>query len=73
MENRQVQQEELDATSLRYTIAEAQYRNGLSSFQDFTVITDAYVGQQQTTLQSQQTAVNTEANWEQARGLGAIP
>ena len=73
VENQRVQQEELDATSLRYTIADAQYRNGLISFQDFTDITTAYVGQLQTTLSARQSAVNAEADWEQARGLGAIP
>jgi outer membrane protein TolC len=73
VENQRVQEELLDATSLRYTIAEAQYRNGLISFQDFSDITTAYVQQLQTTLQAQQNSVNSEANWEQARGLGAIP
>ncbi len=73
VENRQIQQELLEATSLRYTIAAAQYRNGLISFQDFSDITDSYVAQQQTTLSASQSAVNAEANWEQARGVGAIP
>jgi hypothetical protein len=43
------------------------------SFQDFDTITDSYVSQQQTTLNSQLAAVIAEANWEQARGVGAIP
>jgi outer membrane protein len=73
VENQRIQEELLDATSLRYTIAAAQYRNGLSSFQDFSDITDAYVGQQQTTLSAQQASVNAEAAWEEARGQGAIP
>jgi outer membrane protein len=73
VENQRVQQEELDATSLRYTIAEAQYRNGLIAFQDFSDITDAYVSQLQTTLSARQSAVIAEADWEQARGLGALP
>jgi len=63
----------LDATSLRYTVAAAQYRNGLIDFQDFSDITSAYVGQLQTTLAAQQASVNAEANWEQSRGQGAIP
>jgi outer membrane protein TolC len=73
VENLRIQEELLDATKLRYTIATAQYRNGLISFQDFSDITDAYVAQQQTTLLARQNSVNAEANWEQARGLGAIP
>jgi len=73
VENQRIQEELLEATSLRYTIAAAQYRNGLIAFQDFSDITDAYVGQQQTTLSAQQASVNAEANWEQSRGQGAIP
>jgi outer membrane protein TolC len=73
VENRRIQQELLDATQLRYTIAEGEYRTALISFQDFNDITSAYVAQLQTTLAAKQSAVNAEANWEQARGLGAIP
>jgi outer membrane protein len=73
VENRRVQEELLDASQLRYTIAEGEYRTALLSFQDFNDITNAYVAQLQTTLQAQQSSVNAEANWEQSRGLGAIP
>ena len=73
VENQRIQEELLDATALRYTIAEAQYRNGLIAFQDFSDITDSYVSQLQSTLSSQQASVNAEASWEQARGQGAIP
>jgi outer membrane protein TolC len=72
-QNVRIQGELLTATALRYKIAEASYRNGLMSFQDFDTITTSYVNQQQTTLSSQLNAVVSEANWEQARGLGAIP
>jgi len=72
-DNVRIQQELLEATALRYKIAEANYRNGLMSFQDFDSITDSYVQQQQTCLASQRDAVIAEANWELARGLGAIP
>jgi len=72
-DNVRIQEELLEATAMRYKIAEANYRNGLMSFQDFDSITDSYVGQQQTCLQSQRDAVIAEANWELARGLGAIP
>jgi outer membrane protein TolC len=72
-ENARIQDELLEATALRYKIAEASYRNGLMSFQDFNTITDTYVNQQQTRLSSHLNAVIAEANWEQARGLGAIP
>ena len=72
-DNVRIQNELLDATALRYKIAEVDYRNGLTSFQDFTTITDAYVGQQQSLLSAQLSAVVAEASWEEARGLGAIP
>jgi outer membrane protein len=72
-DNVRIQQELLEATALRYKIAEADYRNGLMSFEDFNTITNAYVSQQQTLLSSRLNAVLAEANWEQARGLGAIP
>jgi outer membrane protein TolC len=72
-DNVRIQQELLDATALRYKIGEADYRNGLQSFQDFNSITDDYVGQQQSLLSAQFNAVIAEASWEEARGLGAIP
>jgi len=73
VENQRIQEELLDATQLRYTIAEGEYRTALISFQDFNDITSAYVAQLQTTLSAKQSAVNAEAAWEEARGLGAIP
>ncbi len=72
-DNVRIQLELLEATALRYKIAEANYRNGLMSFQDFDSITDTYVSQQKSCLASQRDAVIAEANWEQARGFGAIP
>jgi outer membrane protein TolC len=72
-DNVRIQHELLDATELRYKIAEANYRNGLMSFQDFDTITGNYVSQQESFLSAELNAVIAEANWEQARGLGAIP
>jgi len=72
-DNVRIQQELLDATALRYKIAEADYRNGLLSFEDFNNITDDYVSQQQSLLSAQLSAVVSEASWEEARGIGAIP
>jgi len=73
VENERIQEELQDATKLRYTIDEAEYRNGLVDFEDFSNVTSAYVSQLSQTLAAQQTAVNAEASWEQARGQGAIP
>jgi len=72
-DNVRIQEELLEATALRYKIAEANYKTGLMSFQDFNSITDTYVNQQKTCLASQRDAVIAEANWELARGVGAIP
>jgi outer membrane protein TolC len=72
-DNVRIQQELLEATELRYKIAEANYRNGLMSFQDFDTITSDYVSQQESFLSAELNAVIAEASWEQARGLGAIP
>lgn len=72
-DNVRIQRELLDATALRYKIADADYRNGLMTFEDFNNITNAYVGQQQSLLSAQLSAVVAEASWEEARGLGAIP
>jgi outer membrane protein len=72
-DNVRIQKELLDATALRYKISQADYRNGLMSFQDFNSITDDYVGQQQALLSAQLSAVTSEAAWEEAQGVGAIP
>jgi outer membrane protein len=72
-DNVRIQKELLDATALRYKIAEADYRNGLMSFQDFNTITDSYVSQKQSLLSAQLSAVQAEASWEEAQGVGAIP
>jgi outer membrane protein TolC len=72
-DNVRIQQELLDATSLRYKIAAANYRNGLMSFEDFNNITNDYVSQQLSLLSAQVNAVVAEAGWEEAKGTGAIP
>jgi outer membrane protein len=72
-DNVRIQQELLDATALRYKISQADYKNGLMSYQDFNDITDSYVTQLQTLLSAQLSAVISEASWEEARGVGAIP
>lgn len=73
VEQVRVAQELLDAAALRSRIAQEQYRNGLISFQDFETITNSYITQQRTSLAARRDAVLAEANWEQSRGIGAIP
>jgi outer membrane protein len=73
IENVKVGAELLDAAALRAKIAEAQYRNGLISFQDFDTITNDHINRQKSHLQSRRDAVLAEAQWEESRGTGAIP
>ena len=72
-DNVRIQDELLEATALRYKIADQNYRNGLMSFEDFDTITGNYVSQQEAYLSAELNAVLAEAAWEEARGLGAIP
>lgn len=61
------------ASLLRAQIAEAQYRNGLVSFQDFDTITNDKINRQKQDLMNRRDAVLAEAAWEQSLGVGAIP
>lgn len=73
IEKVRVEKERLEAVQLRSRIAEAQYRNGLISFQDFETITNDFISQQRIALASKRDAVIAEAAWEQSQGIGAIP
>jgi outer membrane protein TolC len=72
-DNVRIQEELLQATALRYQISSADYRNGLSTFEDFNLITDDFVSQKQSLLSAELNAVVAEAAWEEAKGQGAIP
>ncbi|HEX4141192.1 MAG TPA: TolC family protein, partial [Candidatus Methylacidiphilales bacterium] len=72
-DNVRIQEQLLQATGLRYQISSADYRNGLSTFEDFNLITDDFVSQKQSLLSAQLSAVVAEAAWEEAKGVGAIP
>ena len=72
-DNVKVQQLQLQAQGLRQTISEAQYRNGFIAFNVYNDNTNASVEQQTRYIAALRDAVIAEANWEQARGLGAIP
>lgn len=61
------------ASSLRTQIVEAQYRNGLASFQEFDQITNDKITRQKRDLLNRRDAVLAEARWEQSLGVGAIP
>jgi outer membrane protein TolC len=72
-DNVRIQELLLQATALRYKISSADYRNGLTTFEDFNLITNDYVSQQQSLLSAKLNAVIAEAGWEEAKGVGAIP
>jgi outer membrane protein TolC len=72
-DNVRIQEQLLEATALRYKISAADYRNGLSTFEDFNLITNDFVEQKQSLLSAELNAVVAEASWEEAKGVGAIP
>jgi outer membrane protein TolC len=63
-----VQKKFLESTEARAKISEAQYSNGLVTFDDWIIIEDALVKSQTDYLQAQANALRTEANWIQAKG-----
>ncbi len=71
-DNVRIQEQLLDATAVRYRISSADYRNGLTTFEDFNLITNDFVSQKQSLLSAQLNAVVAEAAWEEAKGVGAI-
>jgi outer membrane protein TolC len=58
----------LDAAQERSLIAQAQYSNGLITFNDWTIIEDSLVNAQKSYLNAQTNALITEADWVQAKG-----
>jgi len=72
-DNVRIQEQLLEATALRYRISSADYRNGLTTFEDFNLITNDFVSQKQSLLSARLNAVIAEAGWEEAKGVGAIP
>jgi outer membrane protein len=72
-DNVRIQELLLQATALRYKISSADYRNGLTTFEDFNLITNDFVSQKQSLLSAELNAVIAEAGWEEAKGVGAIP
>jgi outer membrane protein TolC len=58
----------LQASEERAKIAQAQYSNGLISFDNWTIIEDDLVQAQKSFLDAQANAFLTEAQWIQAQG-----
>lgn len=63
-----VQEKFLEASKLRADIVEAQYKSGLATFNDWTIIEDDLVGKQKSILQAKTNALIADANWRQAKG-----
>jgi outer membrane protein TolC len=61
------------AATTREKISKEKYNNGLLSFEDWDLIENDLINRQKSLLQSQRDRVTSEAAWEQAKGVGAIP
>lgn len=64
-----VRQKFLAATEERSKIAEAQYKIGLMSFDNWIIIEDDLINAKKTLLNTQANAMIAEANWIQAKGV----
>lgn len=68
LDNVAVQRKFLESAKVRAKISEAQYSNGLISFDDWIIIEDNLVSTQKNFLNAQANALIAEANWIQAKG-----
>lgn len=68
VDNVNVQNKFLESAQARSKIGEAQYSNGLISFDDWIIIEDALVNAEKNFIESQAQALNAQANWVQAKG-----
>ena len=63
----------LEAAQVRAEIARANYKNGLTSFQDWDLAETDLINRETNLLSSEKNRVVAEAAWEQAQGKGVIP
>lgn len=68
IENVNVQSKFLESAEARAKISQAQYSNGLISFDDWIIIEDALVRTRKNYLEAQANALFAEASWVQAKG-----
>jgi outer membrane protein TolC len=73
IEQLKVNQEFQEAATARSVIATQKYNTGLMTFEDWSVIEEDLITREQNLLSSQSTAMQGEAAWEEAIGVGAIP
>ena len=67
-----VQNAQLEAATVRATVARAQYQQGLISFQDWDTIETSLVTSQKSWLSSRLAADQAAAAWQNAMGLSSI-
>jgi outer membrane protein TolC len=63
-----VQEKFLEASDQRAKIVEVQYKSGLATFNDWTIIEDALVRDRKALLNSKAAAMASLAEWQQAKG-----
>ncbi len=68
VDNVDVQKKFLESAETRAKISQAQYANGLTSFDDWIIIEDALVRTKKSFLDAQANAALAEAEWIQAKG-----
>ena len=68
VDNISIQKEFLDASNERVKITEAQYSNGLVSFDNWTIIEDDLVRVKKSFLNAEAEALSAEADWINAKG-----
>jgi outer membrane protein TolC len=72
IERWKVDNESLEAASVRAEIARSKYNNGLLSFDAWDIIENELISRQKTALVSQRDRIIAEAAWEQTQGKGVI-
>jgi len=73
VERVEVQEQVVAAAKLRSEISKGQYSTGNISYNDWDIIENDLITQQQSLLSVRRDAVSAEANWEQALGKGDLP
>lgn len=68
-----VQNEYLTATQAREEVAQAQYANGLISYQDWDTVESSLISREKSNLQSLRDAKKAEAAWKLALGKDELP
>ncbi len=68
----EVQVKYLSSVQVQEEVAQAQYQNGLLSYQNWDQIVSSLVSRRKSELQSRRDAKNTEAQWDLSRGISPL-